>query len=108
MKKIKTKRGSTEKAKSTRAKPKPKKPHAAKRLSGLDAAAKVLADTGKPMRCQEIFAAIRAKRLWTTKGKTPAATIRAAIIREIRDKKAASRIRKVGRGTFATAKPAAS
>ena len=42
-----------------------------------------------------------AKGLWQTAGKTPAATIYAAIIREIAAKGADSRFRKVERGKFA-------
>jgi len=41
-----------------------------------------------------------AKGLWHTNGKTPAATIYAAIIREIASKGNASRFRKVARGKF--------
>lgn len=71
-------------------------------MSGLDAAAKVLADSGKPMRCKEIVERVFAKGLWKTGGKTPAATINAAMIREIRDKGKQSRFRKAGRGLFAS------
>jgi len=48
-----------------------------------------------------------AKGLWKTSGKTPAATLYAAIIREIAAKGKEARFRKVGRGQFelsATAK----
>ena len=71
-------------------------------MSGLDAAAKVLADTGKPMRCGDIVEKMLAKGLWTTDGKTPSATINAAMLREARDKGRASRFKKAGRGLFAS------
>ena len=45
-----------------------------------------------------------AKALWKTSGKTPAATIYAAIIREIKVKGDKSRFRKTDRGLFELAK----
>ena len=76
----------------------------AKRTSGLDAAAKVLAETGEPMSCKAIVERMLAKGLWQTNGKTPAATIYAAIIREISKKGDHARFRKVERGQFKLAK----
>jgi len=75
-----------------------------KRPSGLDAAAQVLADAGEPLNCKEMVERMLAKGLWQTNGKTPAATIYAAIIREIAGKGADSRFRKVERGKFELAK----
>ena len=72
----------------------------AKRPGGLDAAAKVLAEVGEPMSCKAIVERMLAQGLWQTKGKTPAATIYAAIIREIAAKGDKARFRKVGRGQF--------
>ena len=72
-------------------------------MSGLDAAAKVLADHGKPMSCKVMVEAMLAQKLWSTGGKTPDATIYSAIIREIKVKGAGSRFAKVGRGEFAFA-----
>ena len=90
------------------AKPKAKteKPARRKRegLSGLDAAAKILAGAKEPIGCTEIFARIQEQKLWKTGGKTPAATLSAAILREIRDKGKEGRFKKVGRGLFAAAK----
>ena len=83
------------------------KAHAKKeggKMSGLDAAAKVLADHGKPMSCKVMVEAMLAQKLWTTGGKTPDATIYSSIIREISTKKEASRFRKVDRGQFEFAK----
>ena len=73
----------------------------AKRTSGLDAAAQVLAEAKEPLNAKEMVERMLAKGLWQTAGKTPAATIYAAIIREIAAKGADSRFRKVERGKFA-------
>ena len=75
-----------------------------KRPSGLDAAAKVLAEAGGPLNAKEMVERMLAKGLWKTNGKTPAATIYAAIIREIATKGDAARFRKVERGKFTLAK----
>jgi hypothetical protein len=81
------------------------KPKGDRPLSGLDAAAKVLADSGKEMRVGEIVEAMEQKGLWKSKaGKTPEATVYAAIIREIRDKGVDSRFAKKDRGLFAAAR----
>src|SRR5262245_23435889 len=74
-----------------------------KRLSAIDAAAKVLTDTGTPMNCQELIAAMAAKKLWTSPGgKTPHATLYSAILREIGTKGKDARFKKTERGKFAT------
>ena len=67
----------------------------------LDGAAKVLAEAKKPMQCKQIVEKLLTAKLWSTSGKTPAATLYAAIIREIRDKGKAARFKKTGRGQFA-------
>ena len=72
-----------------------------KPTSGLDAAAAVLKDAGEPMQAKTIVATMLERKLWTTEGKTPAATIYAAMLREISVKKDASRFRKTGKGLFA-------
>ena len=83
---------------------KARKPKAAvektpRKPSGLDLAAKVLQAAGTPMTAQEISdGAIKAG--WQTNGKTPHATLYAAIIREIAAKGAKSRFRKTERGKF--------
>ena len=82
----------------------PKKPAKQKKVSGLNAAATVLAEAGKPMNASEIVERMLGKGLWQTKGKTPAATIYAAIIREIAKKGEKARFRKVERGKFELAK----
>ena len=54
------------------------------------------------MRVEEIISAAKEKGYWESKtGKTPGATVYAAIIREIRDKGADSRFVKKDRGLFA-------
>ena len=74
------------------------------KLSALAAAAKVLAETGRAMTCNELIAAMAAQNYWTSPaGKTPASTLYAALTREIQTKKDQARFRKSGRGTFALA-----
>jgi hypothetical protein len=76
----------------------------AKKLSALDAAAQVLAETGQTMTCQELIAAMAEKGYWTSPaGRTPAATLYAAVTREISAKGKAARFQKVDRGQFALA-----
>ncbi len=73
-----------------------------KRVSALEAAAQVLAKAGKPMRSQELITAMAEQGLWKSPaGKTPHATLYAAMMREARDKGTAARFRKVDRGLFA-------
>ena len=74
-------------AKTPKAKREPKvKTTKAKRVSCLDAAAIVLADSSAPMRTTEIIEEVTKRGLWTSPGgKTPDATLHAAIIREIEE-----------------------
>ena len=56
-------------------------------MSGLDAAAKVLEESGQPMTAKEMVEAAEAKGYWKSPGgKTPHATVYSAIIREIATK----------------------
>ncbi|GIK17455.1 MAG: hypothetical protein BroJett003_24190 [Planctomycetota bacterium] len=72
-----------------------------KRLSALDAAARVLAGAGRPMRAQELVAAMAEQGLWSSpNGKTPEATLYAAMLREARQRGDAARFRKADRGLF--------
>ncbi len=72
-----------------------------KRVSALDAAAEVLRKAGKPMRSQEMITAMAEQGLWSSpNGKTPHATLYAAILREINDKGGEARFRKSDRGLF--------
>jgi hypothetical protein len=91
-------KGKKPKADKTTKTPKAPKP---KRVSALDAAAQVLAASEVPMRAKEMIAAMEAKSLWKSPGgKTPEATLYAAIIREIAAKGAAARFKKHERGVF--------
>jgi HB1, ASXL, restriction endonuclease HTH domain len=73
-----------------------------KKLSALDAAAKVLADEGRSMNCKELIDAMAAKGYWTSPGgKTPHATLASAILREITVKGNESRFVKTEPGKFA-------
>ncbi len=72
-----------------------------KKLSALDAAAKVLSESQEPLRAKDIIDQMAEKGYWTSPGgKTPHATISAAIMREIRDKGDDSRFKKADRGLF--------
>jgi hypothetical protein len=71
-----------------------------KKMSGLDAAAKVLTEAGEALNTKTMVERAIEKGYWTTNGKTPAATIYAAIIREIAQKDTASRFAKADRGKF--------
>lgn len=72
----------------------------AKPMSGLDAAAMVLAEAKEPMSAKQIVETALAKGLWKTDGATPQATIYAAMIREIAAKGDEARFKKVARGLF--------
>ena len=95
---------SDSKAAGSRKKTKTSKPtgeQKPKRVSALDAAAQVLKAAGKPMRAQELIAAMAEQNLWKSPGgATPHATLYAAMMREARDKGSASRFTKVDRGQF--------
>lgn len=80
--------------------PKADKAAKVKKTSGLDAAYQVLGHTGEPMRCGDMVEKMLATGLWKTDGKTPAATIYAAILREIQTKGSAARFKKTDRGLF--------
>ena len=73
-----------------------------KRLSGLDLAAKVLAESKEPLQAKAIAERAIAAG-WKTNGKTPHATLYAAMIREIAKKGKDARFVKTDRGLFAAA-----
>jgi hypothetical protein len=84
-----------------------KKPKAekAKRVSLLDAAATVLADAKTPMQARAIVDAVVEQGLWKPgAGRTPHATLYAAMTREIAAKGKDARFRKVDRGQFEAVK----
>lgn len=83
------------------------KPAKPKKLSALDAAAQVLAAKGEPMTAPELIATMAEKKLWSSpNGKTPAATLYAAILREITTKGKESRFARPEPGKFARTKAA--
>ncbi|MCC6659504.1 MAG: winged helix-turn-helix domain-containing protein [Phycisphaerales bacterium] len=87
--------------------PKPAKEAKPKRVSGLDAAAQVIAGAKVPMRAKEMIAEMEAKGLWKSPdGKTPEATLYAAIIREIAAKGDKARFKKHDKGVFVAGKGA--
>src|SRR5262249_13533259 len=52
------------------------------KFSALDAAAKVLEESGQPMTCQEMIDAMAQQGYWSSPGgRTPAATLYSAILR---------------------------
>jgi hypothetical protein len=82
-------------------KTKPAKVAKPKRISALDAAAKVLAESDRPLRAIDMIEVMHAKGLWTSPGgRTPEASVYAAITREISARGKESRFRKVDRGLF--------
>ena len=72
-----------------------------RKLSALDAAVQILASSG-PLNCKDLIDAMSTQGLWTSPGgKTPHATLYAAILREITVKDSESRFVKTERGRFA-------
>lgn len=73
-----------------------------KRMSAIDAALKVLHESGEPMNAKQMIEAMATKGYWTSPGgATPHATLYAAIVREIRTKGTDARFTKTERGLFA-------
>lgn len=73
-----------------------------RKLSALDAAAQVLAEAAQPMTCREMIDQMAANGYWTSpKGRTPAATLYSAVLREIAAKGEKARFVKTERGKFA-------
>jgi hypothetical protein len=92
-------------AKKTGRAPKAKKEAGPKKLSAIDAAAKVLAEAGQALNCQEMIDAMATNGYWTSPGgKTPAATLYSAILRELQAKGNDARFKKTERGKFAIGK----
>ena len=78
-----------------------KAPKADGKMSGLDAAAKVLAESADPLNAKQIIEQAAAKGYWTSPGgKTPHATIYAAMTVEIAKKGDQARFKKADRGLF--------
>jgi hypothetical protein len=87
--------------------PAPGEPHPdratrAGKLGALAAAARVLGENGRAMSCPELIAAMAARGYWSSpRGRTPAATLYSAILRELQTKGEAARFVKTERGKFA-------
>ena len=94
-------KGATKIATKPKAERKPATGDKPKRRSALDAAAEVLRKAGKPMRSQELITAMAEQGLWSSpNGKTPAATLYSALLREIQQKGSETRFKKTDRGQF--------
>ena len=94
-------KGGCKKAGSTKATSAKRKRSAGNgKLSGLDAAAQILAKAKEPMGCKDMAEQAIGKELWSPGGKTPHATLYAAMLREVAAKGTASRFSKVDRGLF--------
>lgn len=76
------------------------KPKGERKPGLLALAADVLKDASAPMNCRTIVEKVLAQGVWQTKGKTPSATLYAAIIREIAAKGKDARFRKTGKNLF--------
>jgi len=79
--------------------PRPTKPDG--KLSQLDAAIKVLAETSQPMTTKAMINAMATQGFWTSPGgSTPHATLYSAILRELQKKGPDARFVKADRGQF--------
>jgi vancomycin resistance protein YoaR len=75
-----------------------------KKLSALNAAVRVLEETKQAMSCPELIEVMATKGYWTSPGgKTPAATLYSAMLRELQTKGKEARFKKTERGKFARA-----
>ena len=95
--------GSKQQPTATQAKaaPKPAAADKPKHVSALDAAAHVLQKADKSMTSKALIAAMAEQGLWQSPaGKTPHATLYAAMLREISAKGGDARFKKVDRGLF--------
>jgi hypothetical protein len=91
-KKTKAKKASTKKAATKKSD---------KKMSALDAAAKVLSESKEPLNTKAMIEQMAKKNYWTSPGgQTPHATLYSAILREIQTKGKEARFKKVDRGHF--------
>jgi hypothetical protein len=103
--KTKPAKAKTPKAEATARATKPKKAKADGKMSALDAAAKVLAESREPLTTKEMVEAMAAKGYWKSPGgKTPERTLYSAILRELNLKGNESRFAKTERGKFTAKK----
>lgn len=73
---------------------------ASRQLAVLNAAEEVLREAGAPLHYHEIAKRMLKARLWTTKGKTPGATVGARIYKNIGDLGGSSKFLKLGGGVI--------
>jgi vancomycin resistance protein YoaR len=89
--------------KPAKAPPKAKMSRPEGKMSALDAAAKVLAESGESMTTKQMVEAMATKGYWTSPaGATPHATLYSALLREINTKGKDARFVKTERGRFST------
>src|SRR5262245_60553771 len=97
----KTESKATKSAKPAKAKTSAKRDS---KMSCLDAAAKVLGESKEPLTTKEMIEKMATKKYWISPGgKTPAATLYSAILREINAKGKEARFKKTERGHFTLA-----
>ena len=83
--------------------PKAKAHKAGCTMSGIDAAAKVLAESASPLNAKAIVAKAAAAGYWASTAKTPDATLYASMLTEMKKLGTASRFAKAGRGLWSRA-----
>ncbi|MBK7827154.1 winged helix-turn-helix domain-containing protein [Nannocystis sp.] len=69
-------------------------------MDALDAAEAVLRDEGGPLHYREITDRALKRRLWTSEGKTPEATVNSRLAVDIQERGEESRFERVSPGTF--------
>lgn len=69
-------------------------------MNAIDAAYQILSDASEPLHSNEIARHMLERRLWSSQGKTPGATVDARIAVDIKMYGTASRFRRVGRSVF--------
>lgn len=70
-------------------------------MNTLDATEAVLRDEGGPLHYREITGRILKRRLWSSEGKTPEATVNTSLAMDIQERGSESRFERVSPGTFA-------
>ena len=82
----------------------PQEVPAVRKVSALNAAAQVLSEAAEPLTTKQLVETMATKGLWTSPcGKTPAATLYSAILREIGTKGDDARFKKAEQGKFTLA-----
>ena len=84
-----------------RAKATTAKKEKATKLSAIDAAAKVLAESKEPLTTKQMIEQMAKRKLWVSPGgKTPERTLYSAVLREINTRGKEARFQKTERGKF--------